>query len=76
MPRPRQRRDPGAARELERFAATYRRRLGKLEADLDRLRRERDDAIRGAHEAGLPLSDMAEAFSLSRQRVATIAGRK
>jgi hypothetical protein len=44
--------------------------------ELEQLRRERDDAIRRAHKAGLPMSDMAEAFRLSRQRVAKIIGRK
>lgn len=69
-------RDPKAMRELERSATSYRRRLDKLEADHDRLRTERDDAIRRAHPAGLPLSDMADAFNLSRQRVSKIVGRK
>jgi hypothetical protein len=48
-------------------AGEHGRRLDELEGDLKRLRRERDEAIRRAYRAGLPLSDIADAIRLSRQ---------
>jgi hypothetical protein len=37
------------------------------------LRRERDEEIRAAREADVPVTDIAEAFGLSHQQVSNIA---
>jgi hypothetical protein len=58
--------------ELEGFAVDYRRRLGKLESQLDQLRAERDALIRRVHKAGVPIVEIADVLGLSHQRVSKI----
>jgi hypothetical protein len=62
-------------RELEEFARDYGERLRELDAELRELRRRRDEAIRKAHGAGVPVVAIAELFGLSHQRVSTILRR-
>jgi DNA invertase Pin-like site-specific DNA recombinase len=49
--------------------AELREQLGGVDTDRDRLRRERDDAIRAAHEAGLTVREIARLAGVSHQRV-------
>jgi len=43
--------------------------LGGVDSDRERLRQERDDAIRAAHEAGLTVREIARLAGVSHQRV-------
>jgi hypothetical protein len=43
--------------------------LGGVDSDRARLRQERDDAIRAAHEAGLTVREIARLAGVSHQRV-------
>jgi DNA invertase Pin-like site-specific DNA recombinase len=43
--------------------------LGGVDSDRDRLRQERDEAIRAAHEAGLTVREIARLAGVSHQRV-------
>jgi hypothetical protein len=72
--RPRRERDPDAVAALERAARACRRKADRLNADLERLRSDRDAAIRDAYRAGIPMGDISDAFALSRQRVSKIIG--
>ena len=44
-------------------------RLGGVDSDRERLRRERDEAIRAAHKAGLTVREIARLAGVSHQRV-------
>ena len=43
--------------------------LGGVDSDRERLRQERDGAIRAAHEAGLTVREIARLAGVSHQRV-------
>jgi 50S ribosomal subunit-associated GTPase HflX len=43
--------------------------LGGVDSDRERLRQERDDAIRAAHGAGLTVREIARLAGVSHQRV-------
>jgi transposase-like protein len=43
--------------------------LGGVDSDRERLRQERDEAIRAAHEAGLTVREIARLAGVSHQRV-------
>lgn len=62
--------------ELLAFEADYRRRLGELEAGLEELRAERDQAMVDAHKAGVPIVEIARVFTVSHQRVSAIVRRR
>jgi DNA-directed RNA polymerase specialized sigma24 family protein len=59
-------------RRLEVFARTYRPQVEQVEAELDRLRAERDEQIRAAHRDGLPMIEIAEILGVSRQTVSHV----
>jgi len=44
-------------------------KLGGVDSDRERLRQERDEAIRAAHEAGLTVREIARLAGVSHQRV-------
>lgn len=54
------------------FAERYARHEAELEQSAEALRAERDDAIRSAHKAGLPMADIARVLGMSHQRVSQI----
>lgn len=43
--------------------------LGGVDSDRERLRQERDEAIRAAHDAGLTVREIARLAGVSHQRV-------
>jgi hypothetical protein len=45
------------------------KRIGGVDSDRERLRQERDEAIRTAHEAGLTVREIARLAGASHQRV-------
>lgn len=57
---------------LESYARKARPKMERLEADLDRLREERDQHVRDAYRDGLPQEDIADILGLSRQMVSLI----
>lgn len=59
-------------RRLEKFAAGFRPRVQKAEAQLDRLREQRDEQIRLAYRDGLPMIEIAEVLGVSRQTVSRV----
>jgi hypothetical protein len=62
--------------ELRAFGKDYRKRERQLDRDLQRLRRERAQAIKKANDAGVPSEAIGEALGLSKQRVhAILRGR-
>lgn len=72
VPRPPKERPPEARRRLERFARDHERRERKHEEAGERLRAQRDEAIRRAYREGLPLVDIAAVLGLSHQHVSRI----
>lgn len=44
-------------------------KIGGVDSDRERLRQERDEAIRAAHEAGLTVREIARLAGVSHQRV-------
>ena len=44
-------------------------KIGGVDSDRERLRQERDDAIRAAHEVGLTVREIARLAGVSHQRV-------
>jgi len=44
-------------------------KIGGVDSDRERLRRERDNAIRAAHDAGLTVREIARLAGVSHQRV-------
>jgi hypothetical protein len=44
-------------------------KIGGVDSDRERLRQERDDAIRAAHRAGLTVREIARLAGVSHQRV-------
>jgi len=61
-------------RRLEDFAADYRPQVEQTEAELDRLRAQRDDQIRAAYDDGLPMIEIAEILGVSRQTISHVLG--
>jgi DNA-directed RNA polymerase specialized sigma subunit len=57
---------------LRAFAKTYRQRERELEAKAEKLREERDKAIRAAYRDEIPMKDIARVMKLSHQRVSQI----
>jgi hypothetical protein len=72
MPRPPQPRPPEARARLERFARDYECRKQEHAEAGERLRAERDDAIRRAYRDGLPVRDIAAVLKLSHPHVSRI----
>jgi DNA-directed RNA polymerase specialized sigma subunit len=63
---------PDARTQLVAFARDYAKREADLERSGERLRAERDKAIRVAYREGLPMSAIAQVMELSHQRVSQI----
>lgn len=76
MARPPIQADPDAMRELHRARQRYSERLTALEAELARLRSEREANWRTPAEAGIPAAQIADAFGVSRQRVSAVLKSK
>jgi DNA-directed RNA polymerase specialized sigma subunit len=66
------RKAPEARAALTAFAADHARREGELERVAEKLRADRDKAIRRAYKDGLPMSAIAEVLAISHQRVSQI----
>ena len=71
IPRPK-RKAPEARAALTTFAAEYARREADLEKVAEKLRADRDKAIRKAYKDGLPMSAIADVLQISHQRVSQI----
>jgi DNA-binding NarL/FixJ family response regulator len=71
IPRPK-RKAPEARAALATFAADYARREAELGRIAEKLRTDRDKAIRRAYRDGLPMSAIAEVLAISHQRVSQI----
>jgi hypothetical protein len=69
---PRKPRPEAARRRLEERARALVEWGAKLERDLAAPRAERDEAIREAYLAGLPVRDIAEVVGLTHQHVSRI----
>lgn len=69
--RPR-RKAPEARAALNAFAAKYRQRERVLSLAAEKLRTDRDEAIRTAYNGGMAMSDIAAVLELSHQRVSQI----
>ena len=63
---------PDARAKLAAFARDYAKHEAALERSGERLRAERDKAIRAAYQGGLPMSAIAQVMELSHQRVSQI----
>ena len=63
---------PEAQSELAAFAKDYAEREAAWEADGERLRAERDRAIRAAYRKGLPMAAIARVLAISHQRVSQV----
>ncbi|HET7060196.1 MAG TPA: hypothetical protein VFH99_02675 [Candidatus Saccharimonadales bacterium] len=63
---------PQAKTRLKAFAKDYARRQGELEKAAERLREERDEAVRAAYKDGLPMKAIAQVMGMSHQRVSQI----
>ncbi len=57
---------------LEAFAETYTKRERELESKAQKLREERDQAIRRAYRDDVPMADIANVMKMSHQRVSQI----
>jgi transposase-like protein len=57
---------------LSAFAEDYRRRDSELGRLAERLREDRDRAIRQAYKDGLPMADIARILHMSHQRISQI----
>lgn len=57
---------------LAAFASEHARRERGLNQRAEKLRAERDEAVRAAYQNGLPMSDIAAVLSISHQRVSQI----
>lgn len=54
------------------FADDYAKREAELERSAERLRADRDKAIREAYKDGLPMADIARVLGMSHQRISQI----
>ncbi len=66
------RKSPQARAALVAFAETYRRGEEELIQAAEKLRTDRDEAIRTAYNEGMAMSDIATVLDLSHQRVSQI----
>jgi DNA-directed RNA polymerase specialized sigma subunit len=57
---------------LAAFEKTYKRQERELERQSEKLREERDKAIRAAYRDDVPMKDIAKVMKLSHQRVSQI----
>lgn len=57
---------------MSAFAEDYRRRDSELGRLAERLREDRDRAIRQAYKGGLPMADIARILDMSHQRISQI----
>jgi len=71
IPRPK-RKAPEARATLATFASEYARREADLDRAAERLRTDRDKAIRAAYRQGLTMADIAAVLAISHQRVSQI----
>lgn len=71
MSRPK-RKAPDARASLRAFATEYRRREEVLDRTSEKLRVDRDRAIREAYAGGMTMRDIAKTLVLSHQRVSQI----
>lgn len=69
--RPR-RKAPEARAALSVFAAKYRQRERVVSLAVEKLRTDRDEAIRTAYNEGMAMSEIASMLELSHQRVSQI----
>lgn len=63
---------PEARARLAAFAEEYSRRDADLARLAERLRADRDQAIRQAYKDGLPMADIARVLGMSHQRISQI----
>ena len=70
--RPPKRHSPEARARLSAFAEEYSRRDADLGRLAERLRGDRDRAIRQAYKDGLPMADIARILDMSHQRISQI----
>jgi DNA-directed RNA polymerase specialized sigma24 family protein len=66
------RKAPEAKAKLKAFAKTYGQHERELEKEAERLRDERDKAIRGAYREGMPMVEIGKVLKMSQQRVSQI----
>jgi hypothetical protein len=66
------RKSPEAAGALKAFTAELRIRETEVEQVAERLRAERDKAIRTAYDAGVTMREIARVMTMSHQRVSQI----
>lgn len=67
-----ERQAPEARDRLAAIAKEHARRESELEEAGEELRAERDEAIRAAYKAGLPMVAIAEVLGMSHQRISQI----
>jgi hypothetical protein len=72
IPRPPKPRPADVRRQLVAAARDLERRQRDLDSAAERLRRERDEAIRSAAAGGLPLADIGAIVGLTQARVSQI----
>jgi DNA-directed RNA polymerase specialized sigma subunit len=63
---------PQSRARLAAFAKEYAKREAELERGAEKLRAERDKAIRAAYREGLPMRTIAEVLAISHQRVSQV----
>lgn len=63
---------PEARNRLAEFASDHVRRQAEINDAVERLRLDRDEAVRAAYKEGLPMATIAEVLGLSHQRVSQI----
>ena len=68
-------RNPEALQRLHRQAERLMARQGRLNVAQRRLSADRDEVMRKAHDAELPLSEIAAAFGIDASRVSRILAR-
>lgn len=71
IPRPR-RKSPEAQVRLKTLAGDFQRRELELGKDTERLRADRDAAIRNAYNGGMAMADIATILGMSHQRISQI----
>lgn len=67
-----ERQSPEARTRLAAFAEDYARRRADLDEAEEKLRLDRDEAIRAAYRDGLPMTSIAQVLGLSHQRVSQV----
>lgn len=66
------RKAPEAKAKLKALVTTYGQRERKIEKQAEKLREERDKAIRAAYREGMSMADIAAVLKMSHQRVSQI----